>query len=157
NRITYSVPAGTSTAVFVDPVVDGLEVAIDRAPARVIKPPVKGDGWLSTTACCTPNVHRDLRVAIDGRRLEPPETVAVDWAVLEGDRIYDGTGSTNEQFYVHGRDVYAVADGKVASVVDGKPESPPGQTVTPVEKSDFGGNQIILEIAPNVFAAYAHL
>src|SRR5262249_23648024 len=99
HRMTYSVPAGTSTAGFVDPaVIDGPDVAIDRRPAIVIKAPVKGDGWLATTACCTPNVHRDLRVAVNGRRIETPETFAVDWALTKGDRVYEGDGSSNEQF-----------------------------------------------------------
>ena len=158
HRLTYSVPAGTSTAVFVaPPEVDGPEVAIDRRPATVIKPPLKGDGWLVTTACCTPNVHRDLRVAVDGRRIETAETFAVDWALLKGDRVYEGDGTTNEQFYVYGAEVLAVADGTVVSVVDGKADAPPGELITPKTSSDFGGNQVILEIAPNVFAAYGHL
>src|SRR5262249_31159395 len=74
HRLEYRVPAGTSTAVFVEPpVINGPEVAIDRRAATVIKPPLKGDGWLATTACCSPNVHRDLRVVVDGRRIETPE------------------------------------------------------------------------------------
>src|SRR6478735_7469622 len=74
---------GRPTAVFVDPpIIDGPEVAINRRPATVIKPPVKGDGWLATTACCTPNLHRDLRIVVDGRRIETAETFAVDWALL---------------------------------------------------------------------------
>jgi hypothetical protein len=43
HRLAYSVPGGTSTAVFVDPpVIDGPEVAINRRPATVIKPPSRG-------------------------------------------------------------------------------------------------------------------
>ena len=158
HRLTYTVPAGTSTAVFVDPpLIDGPEVTIDRQPATMIKPPLKGDGWLATAGCCTPNVHRDLRVAVNARRIETPETFAVDWALLKGDRVYEGNGSTNQQFYDYGADVLAVADGTVISVQDGKPETTPNKAMTPKTSSDFGGNQIILEIAPNVFAAYAHL
>jgi peptidase M23-like protein len=158
HRLEYRVQAGTSTAVFVDPpVVDGPEVTINRRPATVIKPPVKGDGWLATSACCTPNVHRDLRIVVDGRRVETGETFAVDWALVKGDRVYDGDGSKNEQFYGYGADVYAVADGTVVSVQDGKPETTPNKAMTPSTLSDFGGNQVLLEIAPNVFAVYAHL
>jgi biotin carboxyl carrier protein len=158
HRLVYSVPAGTSTAVFVEPpVIDGPEVAINRRAATVIKPPVKGDGWLSTSACCTPNVHRDLRVAVNGRRIETPETFAVDWALLKGDRVYEGDGSRNDQFYVYGADVYAVANGTVVSVQDGKPDATPNKAMTPKTLSDFGGNQVMLEIAPNVYAVYAHL
>src|SRR5215831_19768370 len=44
HRLDYRVPAGTSTAVFVNPpVIDGPEVSVDRRPSTVIKPPVKGD------------------------------------------------------------------------------------------------------------------
>ena len=158
HRLDYSVPAGTSTAVFVDPpVIDGPEVAINRRPATVIKPPVKGDGWLATTACCTPNLHRDLRIVVDGRRIETAETFAVDWALLKGDRVYEGEGATNEQFYAYGADVLAVADGTVVSVQDGKPDATPNKAMTPKTLSDFGGNQVMLEIAPKVFAVYGHL
>ena len=158
HRLVYSVPAGTSTAVFVEPpVIDGPEVVINRRPATVIKPPVKGDGWLSTSACCTPNVHRDLRVAVNGRRIETPETFAVDWALLKGDRVYEGDGSRNDQFYVYGADVYVVANGTVVSVQDGKPDATPNKAMTPKTLSDFGGNQVMLEIAPKVYAVYAHL
>ena len=158
HRLAYSVPAGTSTAVFVDPpVIDGPEVAINRRPATVIKPPLKGDGWLATTACCTPNLHRDLRIVVDGRRIETAETFAVDWALLKGDRVYEGEGATNEQFYVYGADVFAVADGTVVSVQDGKPDATPNKAMTPKTLSDFGGNEVMLEIAPKVYAVYGHL
>lgn len=158
HRLAYSVPTGTSTAVFVDPpVIDGPEVAINRQPATVIKSPLKGDGWLATTACCTPNLHRDLRIVVDGRCIETAETFAVDWALIKGDRIYQGEGTTNEQFYTYAADVFAVADGTVVSVQDGKPDATPNKVMTPKTLSDFGGNAVMLEIAPNVFAVYCHL
>jgi murein DD-endopeptidase MepM/ murein hydrolase activator NlpD len=138
-------------------VIDGPEVAINRRPATVIKPPVKGDGWLATTACCTPNLHRDLRVVVDGRRIETAETFAVDWALLKGDRVYEGKGTTNEQFYAYGADVFAIADSTVVSVQDGKPDTTPNVAMTPKTMSDFGGNQVMLEIAPKVYAVYGHL
>ena len=158
HRLDYSIPAGTSTAVFVDPpVIHGPEVAINRRPATVIKPPLKGNGWLATTACCTPNVHRDLRIVVDGRRIETAETFAVDWALLKGDRVYEGDGTNNKQSYAYGADVFAVANGTVVSIQDGKPDTTPNKAIIPKTKSDFGGNQVVLEIAPNIFAVYAHL
>jgi hypothetical protein len=111
----------------------------------VIKPPLEGDGWLATSGCCKPNVHRDLRVAIDGRRIETAETFAVDWARVKNDKIYDGDGSKNEQHYAFGADVLAVADGTVVSIQDGKPEATPNVPMIPETNSDFGGNHVILE------------
>ena len=158
HRIDYSLPEGLAGAVIIDDhVVHGPEVDVDRREALVIAPPVAGDGWLATSAGCSPNVHRDLRLSVDGLRIETAETFAVDWAMVKGDRVYDGGGSSNEQFYGFGADVLAVAAGTVVSVNDGVPESIPFEATAPETKQGFGGNQVILEIAPEVYAAYAHL
>lgn len=158
HRITYVTAADPASALMIDvPEVDGPEVAINRNPATVIRPPLRGDGWLATSACCQPNVHRDLRIAIDGRRIETGETFAVDWALVKNGRLYEGDGSKNDQYYAFGADVLAVADGTVVSIQDGKPEATPNVAMIPKSKSDFGGNHVILKIASNVFAHYAHL
>jgi Peptidase family M23 len=160
HRIAYTIPTDSQSAPVLGATeVDGPEVAINRRPATVIKPPLKGDGWLATTACCAPmpNPHRSLRVAVDGRRIETGETFAVDWAQVKGDRIYDGDGSTNEQFYNYGADVLAVADGTVVFTQDGKPAQTPGALVPAQTQSDVGGNKVVLKIAPKVFAVYEDL
>jgi Peptidase family M23 len=137
--------------------VNAPEVAINRQPAIVIGAPLRGKGWLATAACCKPNVHRDLRVAIDGVRIETAETFAIDWAKVKNDRIFDGDGKRVEQYYGFGEDVFAVADGTVVSIHDGMPDGTPSILMVPKSKSDYGGNNVFLEIAPNVFAWYAHL
>src|SRR5262249_42056734 len=49
HKIAYALAANTESAVMIGiPQIDGPEVTIDRQPATVIKPPVKGDGWLAT-------------------------------------------------------------------------------------------------------------
>jgi hypothetical protein len=158
HQIAYTLAPDTQTAAIIDnPEVRGPEVAIERRASTVIKSPLAGDGWLATSACCAQNVHRDLRLAIDGTRIATAETFAVDWGLVKNDRLYDGDGSTNEQHYAFGANVLAVADGTVVSTQDGKPETTPYVPITPEDKSDFGGNYVILRIAPNVYAAYAHL
>jgi hypothetical protein len=158
HRIAYTLKADSELALMVGSLeVDAPEVAVNRQPAVVIKPPVKGNGWLATTACCKPNVHRDERIAIDGVRIETGETFAIDWAKVENDRLFDGDGKRVEQYYGFGEDVLAVADGTVVSIHDGMPDQTPFVFMVPKSKSDYGGNNLILEIAPNVFAWYAHL
>src|ERR1700756_2869601 len=158
HRIAYTLKANAELALMVDSLeVNAPEAAIDRQPAMVIRPPLKGKGWLATTACCERNVHRDLRVAIDGVRIETAETFAIDWAKVKNDRIFDGDGKRVEQYYGFGEDVLAVADGTVVSIRDGMPDETPSVLMAPKSKSDYGGNNVILEIAPNVFAWYAHL
>jgi biotin carboxyl carrier protein len=158
HRIAYALKAGSVLAPMYDnPEVDAPDVTIARQPAMVLRPPVKGDGWLVSSGCCKPNLHRDLRVAIDGLRIETPETFAIDWAKVKNGRIFDGDGSKNEQHYAFEQDVLAVADGTVVSIQDGKPETTPNQAMVPETKKDYGGNHVILKIAPNVFALYEHL
>jgi Peptidase family M23 len=161
NRIAYTLAPGAESAATIGATegeVDGPEVAVNRRPAIVIKqPPLAGDGWLVTTACCGPNPHRDLRLAIDGRRIETGETFAVDWGRVRGNKTDEGDGSTNEQSYAYGADVLAVADGTVVFTQDGEPEQTPGEVRLAEKQSQIGGNKVILKIAPKVFAAYQHL
>jgi hypothetical protein len=158
HRIAYTLKADSELAVMVDSLeIDAPEVPINRQPAMVNKPPVTGEGWLVSSGCCKPNIHRDLRIAIDGVRIETAETFAIDWAKVKNGRIFDGDGSKVEQHYAFGEDVLAVADGTVVSIQDGKPETTPNVPMIPETKEDYGGNHVILEIAPNVFALYVHL
>ena len=158
HRIAYTLAPDSKDKAMIDRrEIDGPEVAINRAPAIVIRPPFAGDGWLVTSACCKPNVHRDERIAINGARIETAETFAVDWAKVKGDTLFDGDGKTVEQFYGFGEDVLAVADGTVVSIHDGMSDAVPFVAVTPKSTSDYGGNNVMVEIAPHVFSWYAHL
>lgn len=160
NQIAYSVPAGTTSAAVLDATqgkVDGPTVAVNRQPATVITPPLVGDGWLATTACCQPNPHRDLRLAIDGQRIETGETFAVDWGQLQGNKLFKDEGTKNDQYFGFGAKVLAVADGTVVFTQDGEPEQTPGGVIPADGQSQIGGNKVILRIAPKVFAAYEHL
>jgi hypothetical protein len=158
HRIGYVLKADSELAPIVGSLeVDAPEVVIDRQPAIMIRPPVKGDGWLATTACCKPNVHRDERIAIDGTRIETGETFAVDWVKVKNDRIFDSDGKRADQYYGFGEDVFAVADGTVVAIHDGMKDETPFAFMVPKSRADYGGNNLILQIAPNVFAWYAHL
>ncbi len=158
HKIAYALaPHSELTPMIGRMEVDAPDVAIDRRPAMSIQPPVRGEGWIISSGCCEPNIHRDLRVAIDGIRIETPETFAIDFAKMKNGRIFDGNGSKNEQHYAFGQDVLAVADGTVVSIQDGKPETPPNVAMKPDRKEDYGGNHVMLRIAPHVYAMYLHL
>jgi peptidase M23-like protein len=158
HRIIYALKSDSQLGLLAEPPeVDAPEVAINHRPTIVIEPPLAGDGWSVTSGCCKPNVHRDERIAINGARIETAETFAVDWAKVKNDRLFDGDGKKVEQFYGFGENVLAVADGTVVSVHDGMSDQTPFVFMTPKSTSDYGGNNVMLEIAPNVFAWYAHL
>ena len=159
HRIEYTVPdpKRALTVDIGDTVVHGPDVAIDSRAPIVIAPPLAGDGWFVASGCCSPNVHRDTRLAINGDRIGTPETFAIDWTRVKNDRIYDGDGSQNEQYYAFGADVLAVADATVVIVQDGEPEQAPNIRLVAEKSSELAGNLVILELQPGVFAAYAHL
>ena len=96
-------------------------------------------------------------MAIDGCRIETGETFAIDWNRVKNDKIYDVDGKTVEQHYAFEQDVLAVADGTMVSIHDGIPDETPFLLMLPKAKEDYGGNHVIIEIAPNVFALYEHL
>jgi hypothetical protein len=158
HRIAYALKADSELALMVGSLeVNAPEVTINRQPAIVLRPPVEGRGWLAASACCKPNIHRDLRIAIDGVRIETAETFAIDLVKVKNDVVFDGDGKRNEQYYGFGENVFAVADGTVVYVHDGMPDETPSVLMVPKSKSDYGGNNVILRIAPNVFVWYAHL
>lgn len=157
NRIDYKLPASPDAVIVDDTSVQGPTVDVDRTHAVRIESPLAGKGWLATSACCSPNVHRDLLLSEGGLRLATSETFAVDWALAKGDRIYEGNGSTNEQFYGFGAPVLAVADGTVVAAQDGIAESVPFSSSAPETKEGFGGNSIMLKIDDGVYAFYGHL
>jgi hypothetical protein len=77
--------------------------------------------------------------------------------IHEAQIVFDDDGKRVEQYYGFGEDVLAVADGTVVYIHDGMPDETPFALMVPKSKSDYGGNNLILKIAPNVFAWYAHL
>lgn len=158
HRIAYKLKTDSALAAMYDVLtIDAPEVAVDRAEPIAIKPPVRGSGWINSTGCCTPDLHRDLRIAIGGVAIETPELFAIDWAKVKDGKVFDGDGAKNEQHYAFGEDVLAVADGTVVSVRDGKPEMTPNIAAIAKTKDEYGGNHVILQIAPDVFVGYEHL
>jgi hypothetical protein len=159
HRIAYTIaPDAPLASILGSMMVEGPEVAVDPRPALIIKPPLKGTGWFAVNGCCGPNVHRDTRIAINGARIETSETFAIDWVRVENGRMFEGDGAKNEQHNAFGADLLAVADGTVVSVRDGMPEEMPFKPVVAVKApEDYGGNHVVIEIAPGAFAAYAHI
>lgn len=159
HRIAYMIAPDAPMATLLGSMaVEGPVVSVDRAPPLIIKPPLKGKGWFAVNGCCGPNVHRDTRIAIDGSHIATSETFAIDWTRVENGQMFQGDGSRNEQHFAFGADLLAVAEGTVVATRDGMPEETPFKPVLSVKApEDYGGNHVIIEIAPEVFAVYAHI
>ena len=86
------------------------------------------------------------------------ETFAIDWMLLHDGKSFAGDGSQREQYFAFGAEVLAVADGTVVAVQEGYAEETPLQPTAHVYgPGDYGGNSVTLEIAPGIYAFYAHL
>ena len=160
HHITYEVaPDAPVRSLIGSFAVDGPQLPVDPRPTTIIAPPLRGDGWLANNGCCAAaSVHRAVRVPVGGTRIGKQETFAIDWARLRDGQPFAGDGARPEDWYGFGAEVLAVADGTVVAVEEGYPEEIPLQPVTDVTRpEDYGGNAISLEIAPGVYAYYAHL
>lgn len=159
HRISYELaPDAPALAVIGSREINGPDLTVDPFAPLVIAPPVRGAGWMNANGCCDASAHRSAILAIDGARLVKFETFAIDWIRLEGTRFYAGDGTRNEDHFAFGAELLAVADGTVAFVRDGMPEETPFAPSTSLRQPlDYGDNEVVLELAPGVFAFFAHL
>jgi hypothetical protein len=159
-HVTYAVPPeARGASLMTNEDVIGPTMAVGRRPLLVIAPAVSGSGWLNANSCCDAfSIHRAGRNAVDGDHYVTPETFAIDWVQLRDDRAFSGDGRHVEQWFGYGAEITAASPGTVVFVHDGVPDQPPF-TLPPslTEPVDAGGNQVIIQIAPDVWAFYAHL
>jgi len=146
--------------------LQGVPVAFAPA-ALVIAPPLRGDRlWLASEGPGNAHSHHwGSLLALNGT-VTVPQRFAIDFVGLNprGHAIEvapDLLGqSTNAQWFGFDADVLAVADGVVRDARDGQPDGQPlASHAEPTELTARGlyGNFVVLEIAPGVFAHYAHL
>lgn len=136
---------------------NGGEVAIDNQPVALIGPPLHGSGYISADSCCDASRHTRAALPVNGR-IWIAQRYAVDWEQLgDNGRIYHGPQAEVSSYTIWGKEVFAVADAKVVSVVDNLPSQTPGQFPTniPIEQAD--GNAVILDLGKSRYCVYAHL
>jgi hypothetical protein len=154
HRVDAAAPAFPSYGV------QGIEGGATQveAEARVIGPPLRGGNWWAANGPSNHSGHRRTLIAVDGKA-RIPERYATDWSKLQNSDLFKGDASRNSSYFSYGEEVLAVADGTVASVLDGLPENTPDAKSYPVPMNlkNMGGNNIILDIGPKQFAFYAHL
>ncbi len=137
---------------------EGCGLTVSGVKAQVIASPVKGDGWLTTNACCTPSPHRGGRVAVGGTHPVKFEMFAVDWVRVQDGAIGSGDGTAISDYPDYGADLLAVANGTMVATHDGLPAQVPEAASTGLKTAqDYAGNSVVLKIAPHRYATYAHL
>jgi len=100
-------------------------------------------------------------VAWGGDRIElnqhldhPSQRRAADLLVADdAGKTHRGEGKKNEDYLAWGKEILAVADGEVLTVIDGVPENVPGE----MNRYVAPGNAVLLKHAEGLFSFYAHL
>lgn len=154
------------TLTFRIPLKDGD--AIERAvtlgpipvgpPARVLASPLRGAGWVAANGLANPD-HRRAFNGVDGRE-RLAQRFAIDWVRLGPDRrMFRGDPKRNASYYAYGAEVLAVADARVAAVIDGLPEYD-GATARGdrrITLDNILGDAVVLDLGDGTYAVYAHL
>jgi hypothetical protein len=147
--------------------LQGAAVTLPRKPAIVIAPPLRGGrNWLVSEGPGNAHSHHwGSLLALNGV-VTIPQRYAIDFVGINArghalevlpEQLRD---SANADWFGYDADVLAVADGVVRDArdgqADGRPRSPhpEGNDLT---ARGLYGNFVVLEIAPGVFAHYAHL
>jgi hypothetical protein len=134
----------------------GGEVAVDARPVVLIGPPLRGDRYIAADSCCDASRHTRAALPVNGS-VWLAQRYAVDWEQLdEQNRIYQGPAADVNSYTIYGKEVLAVADGKIASVIDGLPNQTPGQYPTNISIEQADGNSVVQDLGGGRYALYAH-
>jgi hypothetical protein len=139
--------------------VEGAAVPLPVRRPLVLRPPLPPGRWLMANGPSMLGGHRFSLQAIDGRPSDS-QRFAADWMLLgaDGRLARDGVGG-NALWHGYGTPVLAVADAEVVEIRDGLPENAPlsSERAVPNRRETIGGNYVVLQLAADAFAFYAHL
>ena len=135
----------------------GGETAVDPQPVVVIGPPLRGDRYISADSCCDASRHTRAALPVNGR-VWLAQRYAVDWEQLDEEgRVYRGSATDVTSYNIYGKDVLAVADATVVSVIDDLPNQVPQSMPTNIAIEQADGNSIVLDLGGGRYGLYAHL
>jgi murein DD-endopeptidase MepM/ murein hydrolase activator NlpD len=158
HRISYQLePGAVLTALIGSTTIDGPEVTIEPRPALVVSSPFAGGRWLNVDGCCFAGTHRSVITSGNGLQLHKMESFAIDWVGLDATDVFTGDGTQNTDYIGYGTDILSATAGTVISVRDGHPEPAPNQPPILAGPADFSGNSVVVQVAEDVYALYAHL
>ncbi len=138
--------------------VTGGEVAVrkDLEPV-VIGSPMHGPGWvvMETTE---PTTHHFLMPVTIDNATTVDQRYAQDWFYIDPVTGQPSNGNVTlaTDFPGYGKELYAVADGTVASVLDGVPDNAI-YDLPPLDFATGTGNNVIIDIGNDKYACYCHI
>jgi murein DD-endopeptidase MepM/ murein hydrolase activator NlpD len=148
--------------------VDGVRTQLTLSSPSILGPPLRDGPWLVYAGPGNHRAHHWQGVVVVNGQTTIPQRYALDFYGLTpaGHALcrpiaFDQLGTTTQADWVGYRhEVLAVADGIVRDARDGEPNRPPmgaQPALTDLTERTLMGNFVVLEVAPGVFAHYAHL
>jgi Peptidase family M23 len=135
----------------------GAGTTVDRRAPVVISPPLRGVGYVDGNGCCGASAHTRALLTIDGSRFLA-QRYAIDWVRFDSiGRWVVGDPTENENYIVFGDPIYAVAPGRVVSILATLPENTPPAPLANLNPQNALGNHIIEDLGDGRFALYAHM
>jgi murein DD-endopeptidase len=136
--------------------LQGGETTVRRETVT-IGPPLRGGPWRAANFT-NAAAHRRAIFGYGGDATINAR-FAIDYLkVGDDDRTFTGDRTRLENHHSYGQEVLAVADGFVVAMSEGLPDNTPfSGGPGPPNLETIAGNHIFLEIAPRMYALYAHL
>lgn len=134
-----------------------LPFKIPRSKAVRLVAPLKGENWTAIWNSLWERGHRRVYYSEEGvARI--PGRFAIDFVKLDSSgKLTAGNPETVSQYYSHGAEVFAVADGVVASMRNDFKESAT-ISANPDHAPHFAsGNFLAIRLSDSVYAFYEHL
>jgi murein DD-endopeptidase MepM/ murein hydrolase activator NlpD len=162
HQLVFTAPSGAAQ------VVDGVRVIFNTTSPLVLGPPLRAGPWLAYAGPGNAQEHHWNGVVVVNGQTTIPQRYATDFygltpaghALRRPVAIEQLNTTTHADWVGFGAEVLAVADGIVRDARDGEPDRPPmgpQPALTDLTERTLMGNFVVLEVAPGVFAHYAHL
>jgi Peptidase family M23 len=144
----------------------GATVHVEPTFPLTLGPPLRGHTWFVDEGPGNPKSHHWGSLLAENGIVTIPQRFAIDFIGLNSAAHVIEPASdtlnktTNSQWIGYGSDVLAVQDAIVRDMRDSIPDHPPLSPlpgVTEITARGVYGNFVVLEIAPGIFAHYAHL
>jgi len=162
HQLAFTAPNGEQQ------LIDGVRTTLNPAPPVVLAPPLRAGLWLAYAGPGNQQAHHWSGVVVVNGQTTIPQRYAIDFYGLTPDgyalhrplAIDQLSTSGHADWVGYAAEVLAVADGIVRDARDGEPNRPPmgpQPSLADLTERVLMGNFVVLEVAPGLFAHYAHL
>lgn len=135
---------------------EGALVNVSSEAAIAIRSPLSEGEWIGAGPS-NDSDHRRTLSAVDGRAYIS-QRFAMDWQKIgPNGNTYHDDEHKNEDYWSFGQPIHSVASGEVVAAVDSIADHTPHAPLPRVTLANLPGNFVIVRIAPNRYATYAHL